>query len=106
MRAQRDQLLKKKQEERQQEITQYQSQQAEKQGNNEEEEKNQRIKKGLQALSMNQQSEDDIKKKRINFMADIRDALITGDVTGEGEVVQQKKLKKKKQKTEQPDSFL
>ena len=82
MRAQRDLLLKKKNEERQQEITDYQSQVQEKLALNEEEEKSQRIKKGLQALSMNQQSsEEDIKKKRINFMADIRDALIAGDGT-------------------------
>ncbi len=82
MRAQRDLLLKKKNEERQQEITDYQSQVQEKLTLNEEEEKSQRIKKGLQALSMNQQSsEEDIKKKRINFMADIRDALIAGDGT-------------------------
>ena len=83
MRAQRDLLLKKKNEERQQEITDYQSQVQEKLALNEEEEKCQRIKKGLQALSMNHQqsSEEDIKKKRINFMADIRDALIAGDGT-------------------------
>ena len=82
MRAQRDLLLKKKNEERQQEITDYQSQVQEKLALNEEEEKSQRIKKGLQALSMNEQSsEEDIKKKRINFMADIRDALIAGDGT-------------------------
>ena len=48
---------------------------------------------------MNQQSEEDIKKKRINFMADIRDALIAGDGTQEGEV-KTKKIKKQKKKTE------
>ena len=49
-------------------------------------------------MSLTQTTEDDIKQKRINFMAEIRDALIAGDGQPEGEA-KTKKIKKGKKKT-------
>ena len=66
----------------------------------EEEAKNERIKKGLAALSLEKKTgEEEIQQKRKNFLAEMRDALITGSEVPEGEP-KTKKIKKQKKGSE------
>mmetsp|Transcript_27323 Transcript_27323/g.26366 ORF Transcript_27323/g.26366 Transcript_27323/m.26366 type:complete len:98 (-) Transcript_27323:40-333(-) len=90
-------LLAQKNADRKQEIVEYQEEQKNALKNmSEEEQKNERIKKGMAALSIGGvQDENQIQQKRKNFMHDIRDALISGDQEdGEAKVVTKKRKKK------------
>ena len=96
-------LLKKKNEERQQEIETYSGEKNSGKKNNEnEEEKSDLIKKGMAAMNMGGGlSDQEINQKRKNFMAEIRDALVSGDTNQvPDETGTVKKLRKgKKQQT-------
>ncbi|CDW82473.1 coiled-coil domain-containing protein 104 [Stylonychia lemnae] len=106
LKIQRDKLLQKKQQERQSEIQDYHKGQEDKAKgvNQEEEEKNQRIKKGLAALSLDKKvSEQEIQQKRKNFMSEIRDALITGDQESSEATIKKVKKGKKTRKGDEDD---